>query len=69
MSGKDILKKALKLKPGERFLVVEGLINSLDQPDESLDKIWADEAEKRLTAYRAGKLEGIPMEDIFKEDL
>lgn len=68
MSGKDILKQALKLKPDERFMVVEGLIKSLDAPDDSLDKIWADEAEKRLKAYRAGKLEGISMEEIFKED-
>ena len=68
MSSKDILKQALKLKPDERFMVVEGLIKSLDAPDNSLDKIWADEAEKRLIAYRAGKLEGIPMEEIFKED-
>ncbi len=68
MSSKDILKQALKLKPDERFMVVEGLIKSLDAPDDSLDKIWADEAEKRLIAYRAGKLEGIPMEEIFKED-
>ncbi len=68
MSGKDILKQALKLKPDERFMVVEGLIKSLDAPDDSLDKIWADEAEKRLIAYRAGKLEGIPMEEVFKED-
>jgi hypothetical protein len=29
---------------------------------------WAGEAEKRLRAYRAGKLEGIPMEEIFKEE-
>ncbi len=68
MSSKDILKQALKLKPDERFMVVEGLIKSLDAPDDSLDKIWADEAEKRLIAYRAGKLEGIPMEEVFKED-
>jgi len=68
MSSKDILKQALKLKPDERFMVVEGLIKSLDAPDDSLDKIWADEAEKRLIAYRSGELEGVPMEEIFKED-
>ena len=33
MSGKDILEQALKLKPDERFMVVEGLIKSLDEPD------------------------------------
>ena len=48
-------------------MVVEGLIKSLDEPDSSIDAIWTEEAEKRLRAYRAGKLEGIPMEEIFNE--
>ncbi|MDO8140477.1 MAG: addiction module protein [Candidatus Brocadiales bacterium] len=67
MGSKDILDQALKLKPEERFLIIEGLIVSLDQPDKKLDDIWAEEAEKRLKAYREGKLEGIPMEDIFSK--
>ncbi len=46
----------MKLKPEERFTLVEGLIKSLDEPDKKLDEIWAEEAEKRLKAYRAGKL-------------
>lgn len=66
MSTKDVLKEALALKPEDRFMIVEGLIESLDHPDKVLDEIWADEAEKRLTAYRKGELEGVPMEDIFK---
>lgn len=68
MSSKDVLKQALKLKPEERFMVVEGLIRSLDEPDDSLDEIWAEEAEKRLNAYRSGNLEGVPMEEIFKDE-
>ena len=67
MRSKDVLEQALKLKPDERFIVIEGIIKSLDEPDSSIDNIWADEAEKRLKAYRAGNLEGIPMEEIFKE--
>ena len=67
MSSKELLAQALKLKPEDRFMLVEGLIKSLDEPDSMLDAIWAEEAEKRLRAYRAGKLEGIPMEEIFKE--
>ena len=68
MSSKEILEQALKLKPNERFMVVEGLIKSIDEPDRLLDEIWADEAEKRLKAYRAGNLVGIPMEEIFTEE-
>ena len=68
MGTKDLLIEAMKLKPEERFILVEGLIKSLDQPDMKLDEIWTEEAERRLKAYRVGKLEGIPMEDIFKEE-
>ena len=67
MSTKEILDKALKLRPEERFLVIEGLLKSLDEPDKRLDEIWADEAERRLKAYREGRLEGIPMEQVFGE--
>ncbi len=67
MSTKEILNEALKLKPGERFVVIEGLLKSLDEPDMRLDDIWAEEAEKRRKAYKEGKLEGISMEDVFQE--
>jgi len=40
-------------------------LKSLDEPDSSLDAIWAEEAEKRLAAYRSGKLDAVPMEHIF----
>ncbi len=66
MSNKDILEMAMKLKPAERFLIIEGLIKSLDEPDKSIDEIWAEEAEKRLKAYRDGKLQTISAEEIFK---
>lgn len=68
MGSKEILEQALKLKPDERVSIVEGLIKSLDQPDASLDSIWAEEAESRLRAYRAGALEGVPMEEVFKQE-
>lgn len=67
MGRKEVLEQALALRPDERFSVVEGILRSLDEPDTSLDAIWAEEAEKRLRAYREGNLEGIPMEEVFKE--
>ncbi|MGF7186465.1 putative addiction module component (TIGR02574 family) [Desulfitispora alkaliphila] len=68
MGAEEILKQALKLKPEERFMVVEGLIKSIDKTDKKLDELWVIEAEKRLAAYRERKLEGVPMEEIFKEE-
>ena len=68
MSSEEILKQAMELKPEERFMIVEGLLKSLDEPDRNIDEIWAQEAERRLKAYRDGRLEGIPMEEIFKDE-
>ncbi len=65
MSNKEILEQAMALKPEERLMIVEGLLKSLDEPDRKIDEIWAEEAEKRLKAYREGRLEGIPMEEIL----
>ncbi len=67
MSSKEILEQAMVLKPEERFLIIEGLLRSLDEPDQRIDEIWAEEAEKRLKAYREGRLEGIPMEEVFRD--
>ncbi|MDM8559253.1 addiction module protein [Candidatus Parabeggiatoa sp. HSG14] len=66
-SSQTILESALPLKPYEKFYIIEGLLQSLDEPNKALDKIWAIEAEKRLDAHRSGKLKGIPMTEIFNE--
>ncbi|MFN0139699.1 MAG: addiction module protein [Pyrinomonadaceae bacterium] len=65
MSNIEILEEALKLRPDEKFIIVERLLKSLDAPDGKIDEIWAAEAEKRLSAYRKGSLKAIPMEEIF----
>lgn len=69
MGSQEILEQALRLRPDERFTLVEGLLRSLDEPDKQLDALWAGEAEKRLKAYREGRLEAIPMEDIFRDEI
>ena len=68
MSSKDILKLALNLRPEDKLTVVEGLLKSLDEPDRILDEIWAEEAEKRLKAYREDRLEGIPIDQVFDQE-
>ncbi len=63
MNTRALLDEAMKLKPEERLTLLEGLIQSLDEPDKRLDEI----AENRLKAYREGKLQGVPMEEIFQD--
>ena len=64
-TANSILNQALKMTPADRFLIIEGLINSLDKPDKTIDEIWAIEAEKRLKAYKDGKLKTVSYEEGF----
>ena len=68
MNTEQILEQALQLNVNQKFSIVNALLNSLDEPDATLENIWNTEAEKRLQAYRSGKLRGIPMEQIFADD-
>ena len=39
----------------------------LDEPSEGeVEKLWIEEARRRLTAYRAGQVEAIPAEEVFR---
>lgn len=67
MESKQILENALTLKPQDKIGIIEGLLKSLDEPDKTIDEIWAIEAEKRLDAYRKGKLKGIDISEIFED--
>ena len=66
MGTEELLNEAIKLKPEDRFALIEGILKSLDEPDKTIDEIWSEEAEKRLEAYRDGKLEAVSMENLFK---
>jgi putative addiction module component (TIGR02574 family) len=65
MGTQEIAAMALKLDPAERFELVDQLLHSLDRPDPEIDRIWLEEAEHRLAVYRAGKIKGVPAEEIF----
>ena len=65
MSNTQLLQEALQLNPQERYIVVESLLKSLDIPDESVDVVWANEAENRLENYRDNKVQTIPFEEVF----
>lgn len=64
-SSQQILKDALTLPSKERAVLVDGILASLDQPDENIDKLWRKESEDRIAAYRAGKIKAIPLDEVL----
>jgi putative addiction module component (TIGR02574 family) len=56
--------QAVQLPPEERMALVERILDSLDEPDASLDALWAKEADDRLAAYRRGEIRAVALSDV-----
>jgi len=62
---KDILNAALKLPATERARLVNELLASLESPDEAIDRLWEQEVEDRIAAYRAGHLQSVSLHEVL----
>ncbi len=67
MKTKILLEEALHLKPVERLHLIENLIQSLNNPDENIDKIWVEESEKRYDALTKGKVKTLSLNEVKKK--
>lgn len=64
MRSSDLLASALKLDPAERFALVDEILRSLDNPDPRIDRLWLEEAQRRLDAFRHGNVKAIAAKDV-----
>ncbi len=63
----EVLKQALTLKAEDRAALAERLLASLDDlSEEETSHLWAEEAERRLRAFREGRATAIPAEEVRK---
>ena len=67
MSTAEIIEQALHLKASERYVLLELLHQSLDKPDPEIDRVWQEEALRRLQAYDEGRLECVSMQEAFRD--
>lgn len=64
----EILRHALSLDVRERAALAEKLLASLeDLSEEEAERLWADEAQRRLEDYRAGRAKTVQAEDVHKK--
>lgn len=63
----EISEATMQLDLEDRTRLAGKLLLSLDEPSSAeLDRLWLDEAERRLEDFRSGKVQGIPAEDVFR---
>ena len=63
-----VLKNALSLDVHDRAALAERLLASLEElSEEEAERLWADEAQRRLAEYRAGRAKAVPSEEVRKK--
>ena len=66
--ARQIESRALKLSPRARARLAERLISSLDEEtDADAEKLWVDEAERRLDELRTGRVKGRSAASVFRK--
>ncbi|MGD9887726.1 MAG: addiction module protein [Halothiobacillaceae bacterium] len=63
MNTQELVAEVLKLEPAARFELIECALHSLDKPDAEMNRLWIEEAERRLLAYRSGRVQGFAAEE------
>jgi len=49
----------------EKLRLVDAILTDLDKPDPEIDSVWAEEARKRWTAYKAGRIPTLSYEEVM----
>jgi len=63
----QLAKETMALDIEDRAMLAGKLLLSLDEPTPSeVERLWLDEAERRLEGYRAGRGQGIPADEVFR---
>ncbi|OPZ30961.1 MAG: putative addiction module component [Lentisphaerae bacterium ADurb.BinA184] len=58
----------LSLPCEDRIYLVDRLLESLNAPSrQEIDRLWAEEAERRIAEIDSGKVKTIPGEQVFAE--
>jgi putative addiction module component (TIGR02574 family) len=65
MSINEIISEALSLKPQERYMIIENLVQSLSQPNSEIDQLWIEESMKRVEALKNGNMKTVSYEEVF----
>lgn len=61
----NLVSEIKSLPEEEKLKVLDALLTDLDNRESEIDQVWAVEARKRWTAYKAGKVASISYQELM----
>ena len=63
----SLAKEASLLKPEERLILIERILESVEPTDPEIDNAWLAEAESRWAACERGEMETFDADEVIAE--
>jgi putative addiction module component (TIGR02574 family) len=64
----EVLQEALRLDVRDRAALAQELLASLEAVSEQeAERLWAEEAQRRLEEYRAGRAEAVTAKEVARK--
>lgn len=67
MDSNELMMMVDSLPLDLKTQLIDRLLNSLNPSQKDIDKLWMEEAEKRVEEIRTGKVQLIDGEEVFRE--
>lgn len=63
----DLLRQALELPVEDRAALANTLLDSLELPDQSVERAWDEEVARRMEDLKAGRAVTVSWEELHRE--
>ena len=67
IDAEKLVSEIRALPDEEKLRLLDTLLTDLDKRDPEIDRVWADEARKRWTGYKAGRIPTISYEELMEK--
>ena len=64
-NAEKLASEIRELPDVEKLRLVDAILADLDKPDPEIDRVWAEEARKRWTAYKEGLIPTVSYEEVM----
>jgi len=61
----ELLAKIKQLSDEEQLRIVDAVLTNLGASEPQITRVWADEARKRWTAYKTGKISTVSYDEVM----
>lgn len=67
ITADELVSKIRALPDADKRRVVHAILTELHKPNPEIERVWAEQAKKRLAAYKAGRIPTVSYQQVNRK--